>query len=325
MRKNLIFRNGSNYKIHIMKDNLLIYIVLLIGILISGCESSDLKDIVAMENATKANDLVDFTLIISGEGTIEVSSPTIGTQRVQTTTTFEVQDGEVISLRVLDGDFVGWAEGIMETEYTYEAHHNSSLYAGFSAPVSAVVDGSGTLFINSSSVTKNSPYYANFVEGTMIHIGVDDNGYELMELTLNGSDIRDLVPGEFKVEKGGMVISAVFHVFTRYLVITESSSVLQDSYEIELNGYEANDEMNVTPFTYTGGSYASPAYVQQKGLSGFIRNTGYKTLYVHINFDGEYTDISIAPKDSKFLNLSSDNYFEDRLVNLDINVSYTRY
>lgn len=311
-----------------MNGRLLIFMILLIGLMISGCEKSGVleDDFTTKKTVTKANDLIAFTLVIEGQGNVEVSSPSIGTKRVQTTTTFYVKERESILLKALGENFLGWADNsISQMEYVYEVLTNSSFYANFSVPVNVKVVGPGKLFIDFDEVNQNSPYHADLVKGNTIHITVDNNGCDLSQLTLNGSDISTEVPGDFTVGNSSIEIMAEFVVFTRYLVIEENSSVSKSNYEIRLDGYECRDGHNLSSFSYDGGNYTCDNYVQNLGMNGSIENTGSKTLYVRADFDGDIQNFTIYPKSFQSLGFISYSYAEYEWLNLNISISDKRY
>lgn len=310
-----------------MKDRLLVFMILLIGLMISGCDSKMLNDIqnANIETATQTDELIMFTVEIIGYGDVEVSSPSIESCTIHQNGTFYVRYGETVHLEASGGDFLGWASDVPGNKYDYTVFSPTTITANFSVPVEAHVVGAGKLLVDGVEVSNGNSLYSFAPVGTIKHISIDKNGCELSLLTLNGSDILNDVPGDFVVGSNGMEIEAKFWVFTRYLVIEEISYVPVNSYEIRLDGYEANDETNILPFIYTGGGYETWGYVQHLGMNGYIENQGNKTLYVHTDFDGDMQDYVISPKRFETLDFTSDNYLEGRLVKLNITISDKRF
>lgn len=325
-----------------MKTSFL-FILLAIPFIFQACETNEEftpqteTETPTLQKRTQNN--ISFYVSVTGKGEVyvEVNEKTTVVHQGETIT-FEVEEDTPIRLSINENSedtFWGWyVGGVKATSgwaYEIKATPDLDISAVFGKVLTINISGPGSIKVSDVlegrdiTINKSMCPYRLFVGQEEASVSIEDipsEDWYIYSITDDkGHSYTDYVD-----VPESKTINIIFCEFTRYLIITESpGNVKYSDYDFTISGYEYVDasfsEANRFEIQSTGGylTHHIGDYIQNKGLAlTFSNNTRYP-LKVTITFDGESKEYSINT--IEYIELKSYNYQEDRLLQLDIEIS----
>lgn len=223
-----------------------------------------------METRSGSEDeLVDVYFMLEGEGTVEVSSESLGIIHLIENTNLRVKKGEFITFEAVESNFKRWDYNdgsSIEKVLSIFVKGDDCIYAYFDVRLYLSIYGAGVIKINGQEAQGPGDFEFTPRDSKFIIDLPESIDYELITLVDQDGNLYlhgDEIPADHCV-----YLRADFWENSCVLQINEISNVDWGQYELILEGYEREFNWNIFPFTYFGGMTQSETH------NNFLRGRG---------------------------------------------------
>ncbi len=298
--------------------------------LCNSCENQEFDSLWDQKVETRSDnedELIYVYFTLEGEGTVEVSSESLGIMNLIESTNLRVKEGEVITFKAISSNFDKWehTDGTFkDPELQVIARVDYCVYAYFDVRLYLSIYGAGVVKINGQEARGPGNFEFTPSDSKFI-IGLPESvDYEIITLVDQAGNLY--LHGDEISADHCVYLRADFWENSCALQINEISNVDWGQYELILEGYE-REFRDIFPFTYFGGMTQSEThsnFLRGRGITGRLVNRGNKSFYVRTTFSESTKKYLLYPEKEIELEFSSSDRMQN-FLNLEIYVTYRNF